>query len=278
MRSVWTGTLGFGMLVMPVKLGTVVSKEENLLHRVRRCDGSRIRQPYVAEADGKPVEFSDTVMGYETGDGRVVLVEESDFDLAYGEKNRNAKILAFTPAGALPRTAHETSYYVQPGAGGERAYELLAAAMRRSGKAGVVSVAIRQREAMALLYATDDGYLVLERLQWAANVKKPDFAAPATGITENDIELAENLVGLMSGTFNWPALADTSAQALADVIQAKAETGQVVGTPAAKPAGSVTAPADLEDTLRASVAAAKAALAPVPAARRPRTRKTASAA
>jgi DNA end-binding protein Ku len=263
------------MAVIPVSLGTVVSKDELPLHRVRRSDGSRVRQPYTAEADGQPVAFADTVMGYDAGNGTVVLVEDSDFDLAYGEKNRNARIVAFVPAGSLPRTAHEASYYVEPGKGGEQAYQLLATALRRSGKAAVVSVAVRKREALALLYPTGDGYLVLERLQWASAVKKPDFAAPSGLVAENGVELAENYISLMTEPFDWTAQADTSAQALADVIRAKAETGQVIGAPAAPLPGTPTDPADLMAALTASVEQAKAAKAPVrkPRARKPRARK-----
>lgn len=273
MRSIWSGTVGFGMIVIPVKLGTVVSREDLPLHRVRRADGSRIRQQNIAEADGQPVEWRDIAMGWDTGNGQVVLVEDADLEKAYGPKNREAKILAFVPAAELPRAAHETSYYVEPAKGGEKAYELLATALARTGKAAVVSVAIRQRAALGLLYA-DDGYLVLERLQWASAVKKPDFGAPRTGVTDAEVSMAENLVTAMSGEFDWRAQADTSAQALEEVIRAKTETGQLVGSPTAPRPGAATAPADLAEVLRASVAAAKAAREPKPIPRKRAPRRT----
>ncbi len=269
MKSVWTGTLGFGMVVIPVKLGTAASDNRLPLHEVRRSDGSRINYRRFAAADGEEVPYSEIRKGYEAGDGTVVLLEDADFELAYGQKNRAAKITGFIPAGTLPRLAHDQSYYVQPEPNGEQAYELLAAALRRSGKAAVVSFAMRQREANAMLYATDDGYLVLERLRWAADVKRPDFAAPSGKVTEEQVEQAQNLIGLSTGEFSWDAAADESAQRLAEVVQAKISTGQAVGTPAAPGTG---APANLEDMLRASVEAARAAQAPVrkTRARRPK--------
>jgi DNA end-binding protein Ku len=275
-RSIWTGTLAMGPLVLPVKLGTVAGEDKLPLHQVRKSDGSRIEMKRFAVADGREVPYSDVVRGYETVSGQVVLVTDADFELAYGAKNREARITGFTPRDSVPRTAADTSYYVEPGKGGEKAYRLLATALERQGKAAVVSVAIRQREAQALLYPVN-GYLVLERLQWAENLRLPDFAAPSEKVTEAEIELAENYISLLSGEWNWTAQKDTSAQALADVIQAKAETGQVVGTPAERKPGSTTAPADLEAVLRASVEAAKAAKAPAPApVRKPRTKKAAA--
>lgn len=256
---------------IPVKLGTAVSEDKLPLHQVRRKDASRIKLKRVAEADGQEVEWADLTMGYETGSGQTVLVEDADFEAAYGEKSRDAKILMFVDlGGVVPRRAHDTSYVVQPGPGGERAYELLAEAMTRAGKVAVVSIAVRQREALAMLYAAD-GYLILERLQWAANVKQPDFAAPHTEIGEAEISLAQNLVTSMSGTFDWQARTDTSMEKLSAVIQGKVENGQLTGTP--KAPGSNPAPLNLAEALKASVAAAKATQKP---ARKPRTRKTAT--
>jgi DNA end-binding protein Ku len=164
--------------------------------------------------------------------------------------------------------AHESTYVVQPsGKGAEQAYAVLAEALRRSGKMAVVSVAVRKRAALALLYPGENGYLVLERLQWAASVGTPPFEAPA-GAPEDMIEAAQNLIGLSAKPFDWTAQEDTSAKALAGVIQAKIETGQVTGTPVAP--GTGASPAGLMAALAASVEAAK----PKPAARKPRARKT----
>lgn len=274
MRSIWNGTIGFGMVVIPVKLGTAASEDKLPLHEVRRKDGSRITYKRTAVADGEEVPYSDIVKGYETPNGQMVLLEREDFDAAYGEKNRDAKIVAFTDAGRLPRTAHEASYHVQPGPGGEKAYELLAKAMDDTGKAAVVSIAVRQREALALLYTTGDGYLVLERLHWAANVRKPDFEAPSGKATADEIVLAENLVMQMSQTFDWQAYTDTSMEKLSAVIQGKIETGQLTGTPSAKTPDAVTQPAELMAVLSASVAEIKAAKKPAAPPRKSRTRKT----
>lgn len=282
-RSIWSGTIGFGMMVIPVKLLPATSGGDSELHRYRRSDASRIRMRRVAEADGdegREVPWDDTVAGYETGAGTVVLLEDDELDEAYGvtpgEPDRAARITAFTPLGSLPRMAAESSYYVQPGKGGEHAYELLAAALNRAGKAAVVSLALRKRKANALLYATGDGYLVMERLQWASSVQAPSFEAPRAGVTEAEVSQALALMEVTGGEFDWDTAADASAQRLSEYIRARVEAGQVSGTPAVP--GAVAAPANLEELLRASVEAARAAQAPAPRKRAPRKPKAVSAA
>lgn len=276
MRSIWTGTIGVSMLSFPVKLGPAVSEGKLPLHRVRRSDGSRIRQQNVAEADGAPVGWEDVTMGYAAPDGRTVLVEKDDLARAFGDKSRHAKVLQFTDPVTVPRTAHETSYYVQPGDGGEKPYALLAAAMTATGKAAVVSIAVRQREALALLYATPDGYLVLERLAWGTSVQQPDFAAPpATLVSAPELAQAQQLVAALDEPFDWSSFTDASEEKLAAVIQAKLETGQAVGTPAPRTEAAVTAPQDIMAAIEASIKASRAT-APKPA-RKPRARKPSAA-
>lgn len=276
MRHMWKGTLSFGMSVIPVALGTAVSSDDLELHQVRRSDGSLIGYNRYAKADGADVEYKDTAKGYETPDGKMVVLEDADFTLAYGGKDREAKIISFTSASALPRTAHRQSYYVEPGKGGEGAYALLAAALYRQNKAGVVQVALGTRQSLALLYATEAGYLILERLQWASDVKTPDFrVAPGSSVNAQQLELAENLISLQTKEFDWAALTDPSMEALSAVIQSKLAAGEgkpVAAAPAAAGAGPATNADDMMTTLMASIEAEKAKQEPVkvPRSRKPR--------
>lgn len=281
MRAMWKGTISFGMMVIPVKLGTAVSSEDLELHQVRRSDGSRIGYERYAKADGKPVEYEDVAKGYESPDGSMVILEDADFELAYGQKNRAAKITSFTSAKSLPRTAHRQSYLVQPDKGGEQAYALLARVLWRTDKAGVVHIALGTRQALALLYATGNGYLMLERLQWAADVKVPDFQAPeAYPVDDKQVELAEAYIAMMTEPFDWQAQADTSMEALRAVIDSKLSTGQgTAPAAAAAETGTATTATDMIAALTASIEAKKAELAKQAKPAQPaRTRKPRSSA
>ncbi len=189
-------------------------------------------------------------MGYETPSGQVVLVEDADMDLAFGTGNSGAGITAFIPVASLPpRTAAQASYYVKPAKGAERAYGLLAHAMLNTGRAAVLGIALRQRKSLAVLYPTAQGYLVLERVEWAANVRAPDFEVPQPAdLPADQVELMENLIALSPGSFDYASVTDTSAAVLEEVVQRKAEAGLLLGTAKAPGDG---APADLEATLKA---------------------------
>lgn len=272
MRSVWSGTLGFGLASLPVQLLNLVGKDESAeLHQVRKSDGSRIRYKKVAEADGEPVEQADIASGFELPTGQMVLVTPEDKERAFGENSKNAQILAFTGDLGIPRAAHEATYVIAPQKNAEHAYELLAKTMARLGRSAVVELSLRGPRAFWLL-TSKDGYLYLERLAWAAQVREPNFTAPDTGVTEAELGMAAKLVEALSADWDWKAEENKGAAALTAVIQGKAETGQVVGTPVTRPAGTVTQPQDLMTVLAASVEKAKADKAPVPRTRAPRTR------
>ena len=278
MRSTWKGTISTGGISVPVALVKAVSDESRLpLHRVRRADGSRVRQLNVAEADRQLVTTEDITSGYEMPNGQVVLVEDDDMAATFGTENSGAAITAFIPVASMPpRTAAQSSYYVRPEKGSERAYGLLAHAMLNTGRAAVLDIALRQRKSLAVLYPTAEGYLVLERVDWAANVRAPDFAVPKLAdLAAEQVELMENLIALSPGSFDYASVTDTSAQKLEEVVQRKAEAGLVLGK--AKVPGD-SAPADLTEVLKASVAAAREASRPAPAKPARRSRAKAPAA
>lgn len=278
MRSIWNGALEMGPLVIPVKLlsGMVSDEDRVPVHQVRKSDAGRIRMKRYAEPDGPDgpeVPYSEIVKGYQTPNGQTVLLTKDDFEKAYGGASRQAKILMFADPGPLPRAAHESSYYLQPGDHGERSYQMLAEALTRAGKAAVVEFTLRDRKSLGLLYPDGNGYLVLERLNWAADLHTPEFAAPRPGISETDAALADQMIAMWSGEFRWEDYEDTGAKALADLVAGRIETGQVAGTPET-PHSAV--PMGLAEMLTASVAAAKAAKGPKAPARKPRARKPAA--
>lgn len=258
--------LSAGLVNIPVRLGNALADVDLELHRYRTSDGSRMRMMRVAEADGKPLDWDQTSSGFEAPDGSVVLLGDEDFETAYGEKNRVIRVLQFAEAYEIPRAAAGNLYYMQPDTGGAEAYAVLADALARRDKVAVVQFALRDKITLGAVRA-EDGYLVLERMRWAAEVKSPDFAAPeltAPGLAE----AAEKLLVSMSAPFEWEKYTDTSKEALMAVIQGKlAKTPKP--RPAAEPAPVSSGVDDLMAALQASVEAARKDRAP---ARKIRTR------
>ncbi len=275
MRSIWAGAISFGLVVIPVKLYAATEQRDIAFRQVHREDGGRIQFRRVCSVDGQEVPYSDVAKGYELPTGDVVVLTEDDLkDLPLATAHR-IEVLQFSPAGQLDPILANKAYYLEPEPAGVRAYVLFRDALERSGRVAVAKVAIRQREALAALRVRD-GVLVLETLLWPDEVRTPDFGFLEDNIDvrSQELKMAASLVDTMTEDFDPSAYKDAYREALEALVQAKIEGNEMVRPPGAvvspdKPAG----PADLTETLRASVEAAKAnraaATAAKPAAAKP---------
>ncbi len=275
MRSIWAGAISFGLVVIPVKLYAATEQRDIAFRQVHREDGGRIQFRRVCSVDGQEVPYSDVAKGYELPTGDVVVLTEDDLkDLPLATAHR-IEVLQFSPAGQLDPILANKAYYLEPESAGVRAYVLFRDALERSGRVAVAKVAIRQREALAALRVRD-GVLVLETLLWPDEVRTPDFGflEENVDVRSQELKMAASLIDTMTEDFDPSAYKDAYREALEALVQAKIEGNEVVRPPGAvvspdKPAG----PADLTETLRASVEAAKAnraaATAAKPAAAKP---------
>ena len=260
MRSIWAGSISFGMVVIPVKLYAATEQRDVSFRQVHRADGGRVQYRRVCTVDGEEVPYSDIAKGYElpTGD-MVVLTEEDLKDLPLTTAHR-IDVVHFAPSGQLDPILANKSYYLEPEPSGVHAYVLFRDALERSGRVAVAKVAIRQREALAALRVRE-GVLVLETLLWPDEVRTPDFAFldEDVEVRSQELKMAASLIDTMTEDFEPAAFTDAYREALEALVQAKIEGNEVVRPPggpgtAERPAG----PADLAETLRASVEAAKA--------------------
>ena len=259
MRSIWAGAISFGMVVIPVKLYTATEQRDVSFRQVHREDGGRIQFRRVCSVDGEEIPYSDVAKGYELPTGDVVVLTDEDLaDLPLATAHR-IDVLHFAPAGQVDEILVNKSYYLEPEAAGTRAYVLFRDALDRSGRVAIAKVAIRQREALAVVRVRD-GVLVLETLLWPDEVRVPEF-----GFLEDDVEvrdqelkMAASLIDTMTEDFDPSAYHDAYREALEALVQAKIEGNEVVrpAGPAVQPRAG--APADLTETLRASVEAARA--------------------
>ncbi len=260
MRSIWAGAISFGMVVIPVKLYAATEQRDVAFRQVHREDGGRIQFRRICSVDGEEVPYADVAKGYELATGDMVVLTDDDLkDLPLATAKR-IDVLHFSPAGQLDPILANKAYYLDPDPSGVRAYVLFRDALERSGRVAVAKVAIRQREALAALRVRD-GVLVLETLLWPDEVRAPDFKFldEDVDIRSQELKMAASLIDTMTEDFDPALYKDSYREALEALVQAKIEGNDVVrpaGT--AVPAGAPGGPADLTETLRASVAAAKA--------------------
>ena len=256
MRSIWKGTVSFGLVSIGVKLYSATEERDVSFHQVRRSDGARIRYKRVAESDGEEVPYSEIAKGYQLPSGETVVLTDDDFKDLPLPTARVVDVLEFVPADQIDPIYYNKSYYLEPEKTAVKPYVLLREALEDSDQVALVKVAIRNREQLATLRVRE-GVIVLETMIWPDEVRAADF-----GFLDEDIELrpqerqmARSLVESMSGEFDPEQFTDNYREALQSVIEAKVEGREVVETEEAQPtAGNVV---DLMSALRASVEAAK---------------------
>jgi DNA end-binding protein Ku len=260
MRSIWAGAISFGMVVIPVKLYAATEQRDVAFRQVHREDGGRIQFRRVCSVDGQEVPYADVAKGYELATGDVVVLTDDDLKELPLATAKRIDVLHFTPSGQLDPILANKAYYLEPEPAGVRAYVLFRDALERSGRVAVAKVAIRQREALAALRVRD-GVLVLETLLWPDEVRTADFKFldEDVDIRTQELKMAASLIDTMTEDFDPSLYTDAYREALEALVQAKIEGNEVVRPPGtAIPADKPGGPADLTETLRASVEAAKA--------------------
>lgn len=257
MRSIWKGTVSFGLVSIGVKLFSATEEKDVSFHQVRRSDGSRIRYRRVAEADGEEVSYGDIAKGYQLPSGETVVLTDDDFADLPLPSTKVVDVVQFVPQDQIDPIYFAKSYYLEPEKNAVKPYVLLRDALTDSGMAGLVKVAIRNREQLATLRVRD-GVIVLETMIWPDEIRTPDFAFldEDVDLRPQEEKMAKSLVESMSGDFDPDDYSDDYRQALQQVIDAKIEGRDVVEAPeeAQPTAGNVV---DLMSALRASVEAAK---------------------
>ncbi|BCK74049.1 hypothetical protein Srufu_080020 (plasmid) [Streptomyces libani subsp. rufus] len=249
-RAVWTGALTVGLIVIPVRLYSATEEHAVRLREIHKGDAGRIRHRRVCDLDGQEVDYRDVGRGYELPDGRMVPLTDADLDRLPLPTRHTAQLLGFVPiADVDPISYSGKTYYVGPaGEAAERAYTLLTTALARVGAVAICKVAIRSRERLGVIRPRH-GLLVMHSLLWPEEVRDPGGLAPATPVTEREVELAERLMSELTGV-ETHELRDEYREALEKVVDAKVTGGQIEPLPVPEPAGDLLAL--LEESVRSA--------------------------
>jgi DNA end-binding protein Ku len=200
-RAIWTGSIAFGLVSVPVRMYSAV--EEHTLHFnfVHAPDGSRIGYEKICKAEDKPVPDEEIVKAFEYEKGEWVYMTDEDFQAAAAENHRTIDIRAFVPFEDIDPIYFERTYYLGPEKNGERVYALLSRAMGDSGLAGVAKWVMRDRQNLGLLRVRD-GVIALERMHFADEIRSTEGIAPGdVEIAMRELEMAAQLIEQYSGEF-----------------------------------------------------------------------------
>lgn len=252
--AVWSGTISFGLVSVPVQLYPVADNPGPELHQYHAADGGRIRYKRTCEIDGTELRQEDIARGYPVGNEEVVITDR-DLDGLPEAAKKVAAIEAFVPEGQVDPIQYRKAYYITPEKAGLRPYMLLRNALRGAGRAALVTFAMRERESLALIRARDD-VLVLETMFWADEVRESPVEAPPAVDDKAELKAMSDLIDAMTEDFDAERYRNLYRQALREIIDAKEAGREVkyVEQPEQPVAGKV---GDLLSALRQSVERAK---------------------
>ena len=223
-RSIWNGTITFGLVNVPIKLYTATESKTVHFSEVHAKDGAQIEHRRVCPKEDKEVDYDDIVKGYEVSPDRYVVLEKDEIKAAAGDRGKVVALDEFVDASAIDPVFHDRTYYAGAGDAPE-AYRLLHEALRRSGKAGIGRFTFHDREYLVALRAHDD-VLALHTLRFADEVVDPgdlEIDAPGRKPARKEVEMARKLIDSQHEDFDPAAYADTYRDAVLDLIRRKAK-------------------------------------------------------
>lgn len=228
MRSMWKGSVSFGLVNVPVSLYTATRGHDVSFHQLHEKDGGRIRYKRVCELDGEEVAYGDIVKGIEVN-GDTVMLTDDDLDQLPLSSSKEIEITEFVESSEIDPLLFDKSYYVEPDARALKPYVLLREALERTDQVAIVTVALRQRESMALLRVRDKT-IVLQTMLWADEVREAAFDVLDADVSlkPNEIKMADSLVDSLSATFDPSQYEDGYAKAVEELVEAKVKGGDVM--------------------------------------------------
>ena len=248
MRPIWSGTISFGLVSVPVRMFSATESKELRFHFLHKDDLAPIGYDKVRKDTGKHVDPDDVVRGFEIEKGRYVPIEDEDLDRLDIELTHSIDICDFVDLDEIDPIFYRKAYYLLPEDGAEKPYRLLVRALEDTEKVGIAKVVIRNKQHLAALRPYD-GVLLLETMYYADEVRKPESVNGKARLQKAEVEMAKSLVKNLSDSFKPEKYDDTYRKELLDLIKAKAK-GKKLPEPAEEEEAEIV---DLMAALRESV-------------------------
>ena len=256
-RAIWSGSISFGLVNVPVKLFTAVQPKDVRFNQLEADTGARIKQKRVSAQTGEEVPYEKIVKGYEIAPDRYVVITPEELETLDPKATHTIDIEDFVDLDQIDPIFFERPYYLVPEAGGTKAYALLRDAMRDSGKVGIARLVLRTKQYLAAIRPLGDA-LVLETLLYGDEVVNPDeLGLPGDDVEASDRELkiARQLIESLTDEFDPEKYRDEYRERVLELIERKAEGQEIVLQPAA--AEEATEVVDLMAALEASLEAVR---------------------
>src|SRR5580698_3356172 len=249
--SVWTGYLTFGLISMPVRLFSGARSSGVSFNMLHREDLSRLKQQYVCLADGKVVERSDIVKGYEYRKDEYVVIEPDEIKKIEPKTAKTMEILEFVKSREVDPVFFESSYYMLPEEAGRRPYALLTKALEESEYVAIAKLTMHNREYTVFLRPHEGG-MMLHTMYYAEEVRKvEEFGAPDVELKDAEVKVAHQLIEALAADWDPEKYHDSFQDNLKNLIQTKLEGGKIAEVEKPKKLAPVV---DLMSALKQSLA------------------------
>ena len=228
MRSIWKGSISFGLINIPVKIYTAVQESSLDLDMLDSNDHSNIKFKRVNENTGKEVEYKDIVKGYKLN-GDYVILDDEDFKAADALKSRTIEILNFVDQKQIDSIYYENPYYLEPEDQSMKAYALLRDSLKASGKVGVTTFVLRNKESLAILKPRDN-VIVLNKIRFSQEIRATEeLKLPEVSKTKSkEMEMANKLIDQLTEKFDIAKYQDTYTAKLIKIIKSKSKGKKTV--------------------------------------------------
>ena len=255
----WSGAISFGLVNVPVKLYSAVSRKNVRFHQLNGKTGHRIAQKRVDSSTGDEVNYEDIVKGYELTKERYVVITPEELESLDPEKSRTIDIEDFVDLADIDPVYYDHPYYLVPDKGAAKAYGLLLGAMEQSGKVAVARVVLRSKEHLVAIRPAPGNVLTMETMLFADEVVSPEELddlpdGKELKATQRELTMAQQLIDSLSSDFEPGKYRDEYRERVLELIEQKA-SGQEIAMPS-EPEEPAAVP-DLMAALEASLAAAQ---------------------
>jgi DNA end-binding protein Ku len=252
-RPIWSGSISFGLVNVPVRLYPAVQHKEVRFHQLHDKDGARIELHRVCSAEGKEVPYEHVVKGFEVSKGRYVEITKEELAAFAPQATRQIEIEDFVELSSIDPVYYDATYYLAPDKGAAKAYSLLLEAMKETGKVGIGRMVMRTKEYLCAIRPLE-GALAISTLQYADEIVAPrnieGLPVKRETVPTKQLKLAQQLVEQLAGPFQPAKYHDTFREKVEDLLEKKAAGEQIVAAEAPeKPSRTV----DLMEALRRSL-------------------------
>ena len=245
MRSIWKGSVAFGLVNVPVKVYSATEDHDIKFHQVHAKDNGRIRYKRVCEICGEVVEYRDIAKSFESEDGQTVVITDEDIATMPEERSREIEVVEFVPADQIDPLMYDKSYFLEPDSKSSKAYVLLAETLAKTDRVAIVHFALRSKTRLAALRVKDFGkreVMIIHTLLWPDEIRDPDFPEldKKVEIKDSELKMAGQVVESMTDDFHPEAFTDNYRVEMLELIQAKIDGGEAFAVE--------EQPADLDET------------------------------